>query len=53
MIDGLRWIKVDKDPRDDNAVRGVIPGWEGLNTYYKLQYLDLSGFWRDVEIDRG
>ena len=53
MIEGLRWVEVPDgyvQYTEDKIVFGFIPGWEGSKTYFKLQYLDLSGRWCDVEI---
>lgn len=50
MIDGLRWVETTIN--DPHVVRGMVPiDWPGTNaTWYKLQWLDSSGYWRDVEI---
>jgi hypothetical protein len=50
MIEGLRWVEIERS--DEVSVRGMLPGWpECSPTYYKLQYLDLSGRWIDVEVE--
>lgn len=50
MIDGIRWIEVsDREVQRMEGVFGFCPGWEGSRTYFKLQYLDTSGRWCDVE----
>jgi hypothetical protein len=54
MIDGLRWVPVSGEKSKVGIVRGIlpVPGKPLGNQYlpFKLQYLDLSGFWRDVEV---
>lgn len=54
MIDGLRWVAITPSDHVDEVVCGVVRGYpENGPIYYKLQWLDLSGFWRDVAVETG
>lgn len=51
MIKGIRWVAVSGLEAHGGIVRGVIPGFSSfMDQHFKLQYLDLSGRWRDVKI---
>lgn len=51
MVEGIRWVRVQGLEAHGGIVRGVIPGFSSfMDEHFKLQYLDLQGVWRDVEI---
>lgn len=49
MVETMRWVEIsENDTAEENTVRGVVPGWEGMKTYYKLQ-CRIHGEWLDVQ----
>lgn len=47
----VQWVRVSGSDADSSDVPlAVIPGWEGMQFYFKLQFRDHKGKWLDVPV---